>query len=112
LFHRILVQVTYPVNLETEPNLFGVAPSAYNAHEPMAKSRKSKAAQSLVGRRWRRHEAHNAQSKRARDYWAQFTSEERSAILRARAKIRDERRKATAMLGRPKAEPKGKRGGS
>jgi len=52
-------------------------------------------------------EAHNVQSKRARDYWAQFTPEERSAILQERAKIREERRRATAMLGNPKAKPKG-----
>ena len=76
----------------------------------MAKSRKSKAAQSLVGRRWRRQEAHNVQAKRARDYWAQFTAEERSAILRERAKIREERRKATAVSSNPKAKPKGNRG--
>jgi len=78
----------------------------------MAKSRKSKAAQSLVGRRWQRQEAHNVQSKRAREYWAQFTPEERSAILQERAKIREERRKAAAMLSSAKAKPKGNRGGS
>jgi hypothetical protein len=78
--------------------------------EAMVKSRKSKAAQSLVGRRWRRQEAHNVQSKRARDYWAQFTSEERTAILQERAKVREERRKSAAMLSSSKSKPKQNRG--
>jgi hypothetical protein len=71
----------------------------------MAKPRKSKAAQSLVARRWKRDEAHHTQAKKAREYWAKFSAEERSAILRERAKVREERRKATAAKGSEKQSP-------
>lgn len=53
----------------------------------------------LVANRWRKKDARKHQSESISNWWAQFTSEERKAILRERAAKRAEKKNANAQKG-------------